>query len=69
MDEYNSFAKENNLSRMQAHTVIDAIKSPSTNFEWRRFTGSDVEFFGESFGPINSLHYLSFDKSNEITGE
>ena len=69
MDEYNSFARENNLSSMQAHTVIDAIRSPSTNFEWQTFTGSDVQFFDDSFDEMNSLNYLSFDKSNQITGE
>ena len=69
MDEYNSFARENNLSSMQAHTVIDAIRSQSTNFEWQTFTGSDVQFFDDSFDEMNSLNYLSFDKSNQITGE
>ena len=71
LGRYDTFAAENNVTYTQPHTIIDAIKSPSTNFEWKTFTGSDIDFFDESFDEINSkLLYLSFDFHEfEIVGE
>ena len=61
---------ENNITYTLPHLVIDAVKSQSTNFIWKTFTGSDLKFFDESFNAIDSQYiYLSFDKKIQITGE
>ena len=68
-ETYNSMARENNVTYPLPHFVIDAVKSKSTNFTWKTFTGSDVSFFDESFKADSEYIYLSFDKKFQITGE
>ena len=68
-ETYNSMARENNVTYPRPHFVIDAVKSKSTNFTWKTFTGSDVSFFDESFKADSENIYLSFNKKFQITGE